>query len=792
MAIYISWKQAIIRLLLPLAAAAGMILLLMALLAGPRLGFFYDFLSLYRSPPPVSAEILLIDTGTGAEGNLIDPRDAALVISSLMEFDAGALAIEAQILGLSSGKAQSEQELRRLFDGEFTVLAENIRSLFQAIRMGTIRPDQTEDYVRDLVSLADRGKERLLGSVIRQDEAGNVLLDQTAAAWGHVYRSGQGAVYGTAGADPDGVFRRVSPESSRNGRAEQHIVYAMLRDRYGMRGETGPRLMNGMPFLRFDRGDMNILIPLDKNGAVLPETSTPIRDFKRLSLEEILDYGTADEDMYQDMVRAEQRGYFAWMEPEKHPSFLYDHARSLKADLLARPGDRALWIEARKRYFQALGDFFNGPGEANLLAVYESLLGQEGLSPGAAATFAQERNNLVADFSKLRESYRALLAQRDRLQATVEASFCILGPLSPDNPDAPGPASFTAILAALSGKPAGNAANPSAAEASALLANSILTGRAVSPAADSYILLWSLLAALVLVLVTIKRGAGGTIFLGLILLLPAALIFSLSFVFTEYWLDPLIPLGGMMAGTIASAACALIFQSRQAAIFRRIYGAVIAPAYLKQLIHRGRPPRSSGRPELARTAVVVIRQGELLTLESRDAPVESRIAVQNFRREATRHFQKAGAAILGCDGDLLIAAFGSPPERQAMRLMKTETPYEDDAIAQGSHSPAAKAVGCILDLISGNPETASWRFGLDTGDCAFAWSEPGGYTAYGPPIVRARLLSGLCARYKARILVTRAVSEKTDGFICRRLDFLIDQKNGEKEAFYEIIVPEKN
>jgi class 3 adenylate cyclase len=186
---------------------------------------------------------------------------------------------------------------------------------------------------------------------------------------------------------------------------------------------------------------------------------------------------------------------------------------------------------------------------------------------------------------------------------------------------------------------------------------------------------------------------------------------------------------------------------------------------------------------------VAIRQPELLTMEDRSAPPTGAHQIRVFREEAVRVFKKAGGALVGADGDLVLIAFGSPLERTGMARMKAELPYEDDALAHSSHSPAAKAVGFILDFLAGLPETFPWRFGIDTGECAFTYSALSGYGAFGHPVVRARILSSLTARYKARILVSASVNEKLDGFPIRKLDTLTDITGLRREAFYEIFGP---
>jgi hypothetical protein len=60
------------------------------------------------------------------------------------------------------------------------------------------------------------------------------------------------------------------------------------------------------------------------------------------------------------------------------------------------------------------------------------------------------------------------------------------------------------------------------------------------------------------------------------------------------------------------------------------------------------------------------------------------------------------------------------------------------------------------------------------------------------PVIRARILANLAARYNAQALVTKAVSEKLETMPMRKLDVLADQESGEKEMFYELLAKRRN
>ncbi|MDR0553621.1 MAG: hypothetical protein LBG76_02310 [Treponema sp.] len=783
-----SKTQALVRFLVSLAAATVTAVGLAWFFAGPRLGPHYDFLLRYRPAPPLSRELVLIemkDSGKNAEGTknageMVEPMEVTSVLRTLIEMDASALILQVPVLGLSSVGGSAREELLNHFDEEFALLERNIRSLFQAIRIGSVSPTDSERYVGDLVSLTERGKERLIAALEQRDQIDIQLMEKTAAAYGNLWEAGDlrfplnrngdaeheeaapGAPhYGKPRPDKDGVFRRIAPVLTEETGAE-HIVYALLKQRYNAAivedAEDGPALM-------LARNGENIFLPLDARGALLPELPHGEDTFRRLPLELFLEYEKQEQELYRAVAAAEAGGYFAELAPEEYPSAWYYYAHALWEDLLEQGGEenRFRWLEARSGYFKALDNFINGSSETELVAEYERLLSSESLGEAAVGRVVSLRNEFIKSFGELREQYNRFKARRNDLQTTLQSSLCILGP-----PPEPG------------------SRNPSDAEISAILANTILTGRALIPQANRNILICALGAAFIIALCLCRISVPATFCTGVFLMILTGAFFSWGFILTGYWLDPLIPTGTMAAGMAASCFSGLHILRRQASGLRRAYGAAITPAYLRQVIHAGKPlPHEI---VTAKAAIIAIRGRGITAAESWGDPEEGARKIAEFRRTVAEHFKNAGATITGFDGDLATVVFGSPLERSALQLINKEIPYEDDIHARTNQTPIAKATGFIMELLRTAPETASWYFGIDTGEAAFSYSPITGYTVSGPPAIRARILSGLAPRYKARILVTGRVAETVEAMPVRRLNVLSNQTGNSKEPFYELIV----
>ncbi|GHV40208.1 hypothetical protein AGMMS49546_13640 [Spirochaetia bacterium] len=776
MAAFITRKKSLLIFSLALCIAAGASILLWYLLLGPKLGPHYDFLMDRRESPAISRELLLIDTD-----DIMEPGAAAQVLLTLIEMDAAALVIETPVLGLSAGRISSEEEIRYRFDEEFTLLGRNIRNLFEAIRVGSIPPLESERYVGELVELSLRGKDRLASALVHQDEAGMTLMERCAAAFGKVWRAGDLRLpaaadspwYSKPRPDWDGKLRRVSPVLSDT----EHIMYAALKTRFRESGpeytESGPVLVN-----RGAQEEEDTIIPLDRSGAILIEQpGNGMNDdtlFRRLPLELFLEYDEMDHALLRLLREADRFGIYAGIAPENSPVILFEYALSLRDELIERPdaGKKAEWVHARSEYFAGLDDFLSGPAETSLVTGYEDRIASENSGEEGIARLTALRDELIQCFKTIREAYRELRELRSYLKETLDSSFAILGPVTPGDISDRGLAT---------------------AEVSAVLANTILSGRAINPGQSRYVLFWSLGAVFVSLLIIFRLRPFAALLTGLGLAILTGAGFSWSFIISGYWIDPLIPVAGVLVGTLVVFFVSQVIIRRGSRRFLLAYGPYVGKPCLKQLIRRGRPLTS----ELiqVRAAVVAVRKLELLSREDRANPLAGAQAAEAFRKEASYSFKKAGGIIIGCDGDLVLGCFGSPLERIALGGMKADPSSGADPYARHTHTPAARASAFIAEILAGpgdihspRADAASWCFGIDTGECAFGYMPISGYSAFGRPVVRSRILSSLAPRYNVQVVVSAAVSESLPDMPVRRLNILKEQDGSKGEAFYQLVM----
>jgi class 3 adenylate cyclase len=784
MAAFITRKKSFLVLICAFLAAAGIATLLHYLLEGPLLGPHYDILMKQRKTPAPIPELLIVDSG-----DFLEPEAAARMILNLIEMDAASLVIQTPILGFSTGRSSSEEEIRGWFEEEFSLMERNIRNLFEAIRVGSIAPGEARRYIDELVGLTDQGRERLTSALLRQDEAGIARLERSIAAFGPVYRAGdlrlssggspppEGQNYSRPRPDWDGRVRRIAPVELPEG--PEHVVYRALKGRFeDSAAEPGP-LGEGFFLVNSPEGGEQ-RVPLDSWGNLLFEapsadTLLGVREaaFRRVPLESFSACEEAEETLQRLLREADKLGIYSALEPERAPLPLYDYAQDLRDEFLVSsdPGNPAAarfsqdwkirWLQTRAEYFEALEEFLYGPAEEELNRGYEELLVSEGLDEEGIRRIGALRDELSGVFDGLRNAHQELRLLRENLSQALASSFVIMGPRDARTPGAA----------------------YSDAEISFILADNILRGRGVKPLGMLPALFYSFLIIALELLVLARLSPPLSLGLGFVFSLVILAGFAGVFVIWGWWIDPLIPLGGSLAGTFTVFTLGLFITRGGARRFRLAYGPHVGKSCLRQLIRAGKPA-----PNLrlaAQAAVIAVRHAELLAREDRaeGGSLAAARAVESFREEAAAVFKKAGGVIIGCDGDLVLACFGSPLERIGMG------PGRDPYIRY-SRTPALRAAEFAAE-ISAQERAAQWRFGIDTGECAFGYLPVAGYCGYGRPVVRARILSSLNLRYKTRVLVSEPVRAQLKDMPVRKLRALKEQGGSRGELFYELVFPDQ-
>ena len=795
MAAYIPRKIPWLKWLLSVFSSSAITLILCFLLNEPYLGPLYDFLLEKRPAVPVAREILIIDAGSREFGeDILEPGAASTLIYILSELGAGALIVQLPILGHAAGGTTGEAEIIHYFDEEFSILSQNIRNLFDAIRLGSIAPRDSARFVGELVELSEQGKERLVSALILRDMEGILNLERAAAFFGNVSqpkdvrvqlirasdrrtdfqeddpRPGLMVVddaFSQAIRDADGILRRVMPVmtepdlSSENGneRILEHIIYRALKTRFPEMHIAHTE--RGMSYLAADAsGEWSSLLPLDTNGALLFELPKEEDDFRRISISEFLAYDEADRNLRRILSDVESLGFFRNIDGENRPDFLYDFAFLLREEY-STSGEahgRQIWVEARNRYFSALEDFLSGPTEMLMVRNLEYQIAQEYSLPeyldsSAFPQSIEERDILIGAFAALRASHEELIEIRRTLESALFDSFCILGRASYTRP------------------------HLTDAEASALLANSIITGRVIRPVPYPFIIIASMLSSILIIFILRYAKALSALFFGSLLTLFSGGIFSVSFILTGYWLSPLIPMASGFTVVLIAFFWALSVRSRYSKNFRIAYGPYVSKSILKSIIRGGKPQTNSSMT--IRAAVVGITNLDKAIDDN--SPLFRTRLLLTFQETASELFKKAGGTIIGMDDKTLLVCFGSPLERVYLEDRGRVSPYNDNNYAMTA--PARKAIDVLNEIVK-HPKAELWQFGLDLGNCNFAWSPQSGYFALGDPVQKAKALSRSAGRFKYRVLLSGAISDALPDLAVRKLNVFKNKDGSQGDYFY--------
>ena len=776
-----SKKNSWLRFIISFLPAAVLAVVLCILLPGLQIGPIYDFLLKKRPPVPVSHEILLIDSSLerGSE-DILEPGAASSLLYTMAELGAKTLIIQVPILGLSAGGKAGEAEILYRFDEEFSLLSRNIRNLFDAIRTGSIAPGESAKYVGELVALSDKGKERLVSALVRRDEEGIDKMEKAALFFGHATQPGDLMVqlimagesggqsllakkneYSRAIPDKDGILRRISPilavttlDEKAGKSSLKHIIYSTLKTRYEKTGieyiDSAGIKPRQILTLRGGPEGINMTIPLDYSGAILFEKPHKETDFRRISISEFLAYEEADRELRQLLAEGEGLGIFQYIEGENNPLILYDYALSLRDE-----GNKQSWIEVRKKYFESLENFLYGSTEMKLVGGYEEIIASE---PGIVK-LADMRDSMIRSFISLRKKHAEVTELREKLENALAFSFCILGRTS--DPLA-GPETEQ---------------TPTDTEASALLANSLLTGSTVKPGEDMYLLLGSMLLALLACFFIKGLGPAPAIGIGSILCIAAGAIFSWYFIFYGIWLNPLVPVLTCIAGVISSFIYSIVAKARHRKHFRLAFGPYVSRACLRSVSLAGKPLPS--QIIKTRAAVVVIKNPD-----PQPRINSSFTDILDFQENAASLLKKAGGTIIGAEGNTITGCFGSPLERIYFRSRKKLSPYDNKTRAEAA--PAMQAIDFILSIVQ-SPEYKHWHFGLDIGNCTFGWTEIEGYFAMGNPVQQAKILSRLAFHYKTRILISSALNETMTDLHAEKMDINTEKEELNGEAVYRLL-----
>jgi adenylate cyclase len=799
----------------------------------------YDLL--LRLGPSVAAgrDILLLDVDDRAiasKGDWPWSRDTVadgLVL--LKEMDA-----QYVLLALPFGKASPsridpailEEALPEAFEREFSRIEENIQTLFDAIRRGSVRPKDSPQLISDLIGLVASGKSRLLEAAAGRKRDEDAVLGKAARILGRTYvtleihhsadqRTDQEVedsaianlaipnfslsaasasqdpslhvpavrlpllplAIGAAGGgfvsfmpDEDRVLRRAALIAKCDERHFGQIAFAALLDRLGnpaVQAGRGSIVLRKAAFPGMRARD--IVIPLTEDGSMLidwPRIASG-DGFRRLSWNALALHSRLEKELLAELRKMERVGYLFPRSAETALLELYDYSRTLR-DQMVNSGssvNAAEWRNSRERFFALVDALVNGEAEMRIRGELEKSLSSAILSAGERKAVETARDGVPGAFAEARRTFSSLQRVRALLRENATGSFIIV--------------SLAASAAADRHwlTPLGDVATEGAA--SAALVSTVLAGRPLREIPSRYALVLGAVLSLLAAGAVFRLKASLAVLIGAGSLCVISAAISALFFFTGLFLNPFAPAASVALTSLGMSGSALLSIQREKRAIRSRFAGRLSPILLGRLVKENRMPLDSGERRL-----VTVLSARVMGFPADDAqrhPREIARVFADYHSTMSEIIRASEGTIGRAEGDTINAFFGAPIKSEdharkacfaALEMKKAESELNKKLLAENR---------LAAPLVS--------RIGIDSGECVagdLGLQRGTGYAVAGGAADFAARLARLNARYATAILVSDSVSEAgREEFLLRRLDS-ISRANSEAPARIFELIAAKN
>lgn len=699
-------------------------------------GLLFNALAAKRPATVPSREILLLEAdeeSIDAAGPL--PWDNEVISEGLLilsEMRAGAVVFDFAIEKGTLIHTGMNDELRDSFAQEFSLIKNNIKTLFDAIRLGSVRPKDSAAFVDNILSLTDESKLRLMKA------AGNMDPDRRRLK--NIYH---------AGIPVDSSLHFIRPTFARLGLAEADdaLGYAVLQAVLDRLGNPVFEVTQENILLRTETG---IVIPLDKKGAILPELpgETPESSFRTVSVKFLLKHSRLEEELVNELKVMDQAGYLAWSGEGMSPVALYEFSKNPEGI------DTEERRELRNRFFLITNSFLSGSAEKKIDEGYTALLESPTLAPEGKERLLALKSDVRLSFSRARQMLAELLAVREKLEKEIKSSICIIVP------QLPGPASRV--------------------KAAAGLADAVLSAHffRIFPSLEAFLL--SALLAVLVSLILAALSPAASLFAGAVAVIFSASAASLFFVYSGIWFNPFLVAGSAAAAALVSVFISFFTAVRQKkAVFREINsssssGSAESPA---QLMTMQIPLEPALFEEEKNDACIIAVRLRLHDSSDREKIVT---ALHIYHETIGAVLKEQGAFLYALEAEIIFASFPSPlsPKEQLIKAQLAAAAVMDaeSKLAENFGSAGLLCDECAISI------------GIDAGPSVFPGNVITGQSGYAPSgavPARAKILSGLGERYNCKILITEdAGREIRDGFKAVKLDKLVPVIDKSEKYFF--------
>ena len=769
-------------------------------------GWIHDTLSRVKPSAPAAPALLLIDVdqqATAAAGPWPWSRDVladGLVVLKEMHALYAVLDLP---LGRKSAPGLDPSALRQALpaalDREFQRIEENIQSLFEAIRRGAVRPQDSPRYVSDLIGLTALAKIRLRDAATGIERDDDTLLGQAAKFFGRTFvplevlsapdpaadkdlteealkvlalavrmpgadpslhlqgigpavhpvlQGAQGGGFADLVPDPDGVRRHATLVAEYAGAHFGQITFAALLDLLGNPGvELGAQSVVLSIAARSGAPARTLSIPLTEKGQASLDwpRSTSGDGFRHMSWAELFRSARLEDALIASLKDMNGHGYLSYLRSETGLLDVYESGSRLRTEMLAAgdSGNADAWRSARARFFSLADQFLGGDAEARIVADADKALQSESLTEGEKKAIEGERDRVPDAFAEARRTFAELRQTRAALAGALQGAFCIISLSDPR----PAPAAARTPF----GVPASDAA------ASAALVSTVLSGRFPREAPSRYPLgAAALLSALAAVLAYRMRPFM-SVLCGLAIGGAVIVVLSAVFVLFGVFMNPLTPAVDAMLTCAAFAALKVFEDRREAHSVRAVFSGRLSRESVRKLLVSPRDRASVGE---RRNVTVISASVKRLSSDTHPDPADI-LGVLNAYHAGMHEGILSLEGMLGrVGGDALTAYFGAP------------LPCTDHAHRACMAALRLKAVEKELNIAVAPPFNT--RMGIETGECVVgslgAHGMPG-YAVVGPANDLAARLEALNSRFGTTILISEAVRDAAGAeFLVRSLD----------------------
>jgi adenylate cyclase len=575
------------------------------------------------------------------------------------------------------------------------------------------------------------------------DAAADTKTPEMAGVMPAIYkllRRAAGAGFVNADADRDGIRRRAGLLVKYRGNYYGHLALAGLRELLGNPAVevSGKEIVLKNALINGHVQDVRI--PRTEDGSILLKwPKKPFYDYRVMSLLELIQHTIIEKVFAENLGLMASSGFFTvWEgdESRQNPWELFNLAENLRTEGLRAEGTALEdWLAARKIFFEAAGDFLEGPYEGRIL---EMVTGDEETQGYVRELFLAARRQFHR-MKEIRASY-----------AVLDGAFCVIGADATsmtDNGITPFEENYPNV------------------GTYAVMANMILSGEFIDDAPVFVSVLLALAASLGIALLTGRLATGRSIPAGLCALALLSGLSLLYFRITKQYIGLALPLSSSALTFLSVLVINFLGTSREKTFLHMAFSRYLSPVIINEII--ADPDKLNlGGEKREMTALFTDIQG-FSTISEKLDPVQLVRLLNRYLSVMSNIIMENLGTIDKYEGDAIIAFFGAPVYREDHAALACRSALGIKKAERELNAAFMKEGLSPLPLFT--------RIGINTGDMVvgnMGAENKMDYTIMGSAVNLASRLEGVNKQYHTGgILISEYTKEKTgDEFVCRSLD----------------------